>query len=271
MTQGKARFTHIAGAPEIDVSVPHSARFWNYLVGGKDNFESDRQAAEEVCAALPVLADLAKDGREFLIRAVRFLAGEAGIRQYLDIGTGVPTANNTHEVAQVIAPESRIVYVDNDPIVLVHARSLLTSSDEGMADYVDADVHDPATILREAAKTLDYSQPVGLMLMGVMNFVVDDARARAIVSELMAAFPSGSYLTVQHPASEDPAMVECIRRWNQHGKEKLVARPREEIITYFDGLELLEPGVVTLNEWRPDDPALAEKFVPSYAAMGRKP
>lgn len=271
MTQGKARFTHVIGAPEIDVSVPHSARFWNYLVGGKDNFEADRRAAEEVCAALPILADLAKDGREFLIRAVRFLAGDAGIGQYLDIGTGVPTANNTHEVAQSIAPRSRIVYVDNDPIVLVHARSLLTSTDEGATDYVDADVRDPAIILREAAKTLDYSQPVGVMLMGIVNFVLDDTRAREIIRELMAAFPAGSYLTMQHPASEDPGMVECIRRWNQHGKEKLVARPREEIIRYFDGLELLDPGVVTLNEWRPDDPALAEKFVPSYAAMGRKP
>jgi S-adenosyl methyltransferase len=271
MVEGQARFTHIPDAPKIDASVPHSARFWNYLVGGKDHFESDRRAAIEVCAALPVLADLAKDGREFLIRAVRFLAGEAKIRQYLDIGTGVPTANNTHEVAQAIAPDSRIVYVDNDPIVLVHARSLLTSTPEGVTDYIDADVHDPETIVREAARTLDFGEPVGLMLMGIMNFVLDDARARDIVAQLMAALPSGSYLAVQHPASEDPGMVECIRRWNQHGKDHLVARSREEVGRYFDGLKLLEPGVVTLNEWRPDDPSTAEKYVPSYAAVGVKP
>jgi hypothetical protein len=271
MTQGQARFTPITGAPKLDASVPHSARFWNYLVGGKDNFEADRRAAAEVCAALPVLADLAKDGREFLIRAVRFLGGEAGIRQYLDIGTGVPTANNTHEVAQAIAPDSRIVYVDNDPIVLTHARSLLTSTAEGKTDYIDADVNDPAPILREAARTLDFSKPVGVMLIGIINFVLDDTRARAIVAELMAACPPGSYLTMQHPASEDPGMVECIRRWNQHGKDHLVARPRAEVLRYFDGLVLLDPGVVTLNEWRPDDPAMAGKYVPSYAAVGRKP
>jgi hypothetical protein len=271
MAERQARFTHIPDAPQLDVSVPHSARFWNYLVGGKDNFESDRRAAIEVCAALPVLADLAKDGREFLIRAVRFLAGEAGLRQYLDIGTGVPTANNTHEVAQAIASDSRVVYVDNDPIVLTHARSLLTSTPDGTTDYIDADAHEPAAILRQAARTLDFGKPVGLMLVGIMNFVLDDGRARAIVSELLAACPSGSYMVIQHPASEDPGMVECIRRWNEHGKDHLVARPRAEITGYFDGLELLEPGVVTLNQWRPDDPSMAERYVPSYAAVGRKP
>jgi len=271
MAEGQARFTRVSAAPEIDVSVPHSARFWNYLVGGKDHFESDRRAAAEVCAALPVLADLARDGRGFLIRAVRFLAGEGKVRQFLDIGTGVPTANNTHEVAQSVAPDSRIVYVDNDPIVLVHARSLLTSSPEGLTDYIDADVNDPAAILREAGKTLSYSEPVALMLIGIINFVLDDARARQIVAELMAALPSGSYLTVQHPASEDPGMVECIRRWNTHGKDKLVARSHEEVTRYFDGLRLLEPGVVTLNQWRPDDPSTAGRYVPSYAAVGYKP
>jgi hypothetical protein len=271
MAEGQARFSHSKGAPKLDASVPHSARFWNYLVGGKDNFESDRRAAIEVCAALPVLADLAKDGREFLIRAVRFLAGEAGIRQFLDVGTGVPTANNTHEVAQAVAPDSRIVYVDNDPIVLVHARSLLTSTPEGMTDYLDADVRDPAAIVRGAATTLDFSKPIGLMLVGIMNFVMDDDQAREIVARLLAACPSGSYLVMQHPASEDPGMVECIRRWNQHGKDQLVARSREDVAGYFDGLELLDPGVVTLNEWRPDDPSLAEKYVPSYAAVGYKP
>jgi trans-aconitate methyltransferase len=255
---------------KIDGSVPHSARVWNYLVGGKDWFESDRQAAEQICAALPVLGDVARYGREFLVRAMRYLAGEAGLRQFLDIGTGVPTANNTHEVAQSIAPDSRIVYVDNDPIVLAHARSLLTSTTEGATDYIDADVHDPDTILREAARTLDFSQPVGLMLIGIMNFVVDDDKARAIVARLRDAVVPGSYLTIQHPASEDAGMVECIRRWNQVGKDPLTHRTKAAVSAYFEGMELIEPGVVTLNEWRPDGTTPAT-VVPSYAAMGRKP
>src|SRR5581483_11508355 len=172
MTHGQVRIQSVVGMPKIDGSVPHSARVWNYLVGGKDWFESDREAAEQICAALPVLGDVAKYGRDFLGRAMRYLAGEAGIRQFLGVGTGVPTANNTHEVAQSIAPESRIVYVDNDPIVLVHARSLLVGTTEGATDYIDADVHDPDTILREAGRTLDFGEPVGLMLIGIMNFVV---------------------------------------------------------------------------------------------------
>jgi len=269
MAGGQGGITSVQSMLKVDGSVPHSARVWNYLVGGKDWFESDQKAAEQICTALPVLGDVAKYGREFLVRAMRYLTAEAGIRQFLDIGTGVPTANNTHEVAQSIAPESRIVYVDNDPIVLVHARSLLTSTTQGATDYIDADVHDPETILREAARMLDFGEPVGLMLMGIMNFVIDDDEARAIVARLLAALPPGSYLTVQHPASEDPGMVECIRRWNQVGKDPLTHRSRDEVTRWFDGLELAEPGVVTLNEWRPDEKTPAT-IVPSYAAMGRK-
>jgi S-adenosyl methyltransferase len=268
MARSEARIQRVVGMPKIDGSVPHSARVWNYLVGGKDWFESDREAAEHILAALPVLGDVAKYGREFLGRALRYLAGEAGVRQFLDVGTGVPTASNTHEVAQSIASESRIVYVDNDPIVLVHARSLLTGTPEGATDYIDADIHDPDTILREAGRTLDFGEPVGLMLIGIMNFVVDDDESRDIVARLLAPLAAGSYLTVQHPASEDAGMVECIRLWNEVGKDKLTCRSRSAVSRYFDGLEMVEPGVVTLNEWRPD-PATPATIVPSYAAMGR--
>ena len=269
MARSRARIQSVVGMPKIDGSVPHSARVWNYLVGGKDWFEADREAAEQICAALPVLGDVAKYGRDFLGRAMRFLAGEAGVRQFLDVGTGVPTADNTHEVAQSIAPESRIVYVDNDPIVLVHARSLLTSTPEGATDYVDADVHDPDTILREAGRTLDFGEPVGLMLIGIMNFVLDNEESRDIVARLLAPLAPGSYLTIQHPASEDAGMVECIRRWNEVGKDKLTCRSRAEVAGYFAGLEMVEPGVVTLNEWRPDE-LTSTTIVPSYAAMGHK-
>lgn len=268
MARGQPRIGGVVGMPKIDGSVPHSARVWNYLVGGKDWFESDREAAEQLCSALPVLGDVAKCGRDFLGRAMRYLAGEAGVRQFLDVGTGVPSANNTHEVAQSIAPESRIVYVDNDPIVLVHARSLLVSATEGTTDYIEADVHDPDTILREAARTLDFGKPVGVMLIGIMNFVLDDDQAREIVARLLAPLAPGSYLTIQHPASEDAGMVEAIRRWNEVGKDPLTCRSRADVARYFDGLEMVEPGVVTLNEWRPDS-ATSPAVVPSYAAMGR--
>ena len=256
--------------PRIDTSVPHSARFWNYLVGGKDNFEADRAAARIVLETVPSLASIARSGREFLGRAVRFLTAEAGLRQFLDIGTGIPTADNTHEVAQRVAPDARIVYVDNDPIVLVHARSLLPSTPEGATDFIDADIRDPDLILREAARTLDFGRPVGLMLVGILNFVTDDSQASALVARLLAAVPSGSYLVVQHPASEDEALVEATRRWSEMGADPLVCRSRAEVARFFDGLILLEPGVVTLNEWRPE-PSTQTDVVPSYAAVGRKP
>ncbi len=186
----------------IDTSVAHPARRYNYWLGGKDNFAADRASGDAIAAAWPSAPIAARENRRFLGRATRFLAGEAGIRQFLDIGTGLPTAGNTHEVAQVVAPSSRVVYVDNDPMVMVHARALLTSAPEGATDYLDANVRDPKAILAEAARTLDFTQPVAVMLLGIINFVPDDDEAAAVVRTLVDAVPSGSYLVMSHPTRE---------------------------------------------------------------------
>src|SRR6266542_3231274 len=203
---------------KLDTSVPHGARVWNYWLGGKDNFAADREAGEQVRQVFPEIVEVARVSRAFLVRAVRYLAGEAGIRQFLDIGTGLPTADNTHEVAQRIAPESRIVYVDNDPLVLVHARALLTSSPEGVTDYVDADLHDPDKILQEAARTLDFTQPIALMLLGIVNFIRDREGPHQIVTRLLDAVPSGSYLALTHATLElgGQANAEAQRFWNEN-------------------------------------------------------
>ncbi|WP_020522474.1 SAM-dependent methyltransferase [Catelliglobosispora koreensis] len=238
----------------LDTSVAHSARLWNYLLGGKDNFAADREAADQVLAYMPALVQSARYNREFLGRAVRHLAGEAGIGQFLDIGTGLPTANNTHEVAQRTRPDAKIVYVDNDPMVLVHARALLTSTPEGATAYIDADVRDPEKILQTAAHTLDFSKPIAVMLLGIVNFVVDDAEATSIVRKLVDAVPSGSYLVISHPTLEvhREAVEQAMAQWNASGSAPICARTPDQITGYFEGLELLEPGVVTVSQWRPD-------------------
>ncbi|GIF53549.1 S-adenosyl methyltransferase [Asanoa ferruginea] len=255
---------------KLDTSVAHSARLWNYLLGGKDNFAADRAAAEQVLAFMPELVQSARFNREFLGRAVRHLAGEAGVRQFLDIGTGLPTADNTHQVAQATAPDSRIVYVDNDPMVLVHARALLTSSPEGATDYIDADVSDPARILTEAAKTLDFDRPVAVMLLGILNFVVDDDQAREIVTTLTEAVPAGSYLVISHPTREvNPEAVDrAVAMWNDGGAAPMAVRDPDVIARFFDGWELIEPGLVTCSHWRPDgnDTTPASE----YAGVARK-
>jgi hypothetical protein len=259
---------------KLDTTVAHSARLWNYLLGGKDNFAADREAAEQALALMPELVLSARADREFLGRAVRFLTGEAGIRQFLDIGTGLPTANNTHEVAQAVAPESRVVYVDNDPMVLVHARALLTSTPEGATDYIDADVRDPEKILQAAASTLDFAQPVAIMLLGIINFVVDDDEAYAVVRRLLDAAPAGSYLCMSHPTREvnPEAVDEAMRLWNASGSAPIKARSRDELTRFFDGLEILEPGVVSCSQWRrqPGEPGV-DDIVSEFAAVGRKP
>ncbi|WP_372443597.1 SAM-dependent methyltransferase [Nucisporomicrobium flavum] len=258
----------------LNTEVAHSARLWNYLLGGKDNFAADREAAEYALALMPELVQSARANREFLGRAVRHLAGEAGIRQFLDIGTGLPTANNTHEVAQGTAPDSRIVYVDNDPMVLVHARALLTSTPEGATDYVDADARDVERILDQAAATLDFTEPVAIMLLGIVNFLVDDEQAHAVVRRLLAAVPPGSYLVMSHPTEEvnGPAVRESMRQWNASGAAPIAARSPKQIAAFFDGLELLEPGIVTCTAWRPDPrhPGITDQ-VSEYAGVGRKP
>ncbi|MEO3856658.1 SAM-dependent methyltransferase [Acrocarpospora sp. B8E8] len=234
--------------------VPHTARIWNYWLGGKDHFPVDREVGDRVREIFPVVIELARADRLFLGRAVQYLAAEVGIRQFLDIGTGLPTQDNTHEVAQRVAPESRIVYVDNDPLVLVHARALLTSSAEGATDYIDADLRDPDTILRDAAKTLDFSQPMAIMLLGVMHFIGDDDELQRIIDRLLAAVPSGSYVAVANTttAINGEATAEAVRVWNVDAQPKLKLRTPERIAEFFDGLEVVEPGWVSCSRWRPD-------------------
>lgn len=256
-------------APKLDTSRPSSARVWNYLLEGKDNFAVDRELGEALRLANPGIVAIARAQRRFLIQAVTLLSGEVGIRQFLDIGTGLPTADNTHEVAQRVAPESRIVYVDNDPLVLVHARALLTSAPEGQTAYVDSDVEDPERILREAARTLDFSKPVALTMIGILGNVADYSEARSIVARLLAAVPSGSYLAVSDGTSTSAQSVESQRIANQNGHPYNLRTP-EEIGGYFEGLELLEPGVVPTSLWRPE-PGTEPAALDAYCGVGRKP
>jgi len=256
-------------SPNIDVSRPSSARVWNYLLDGKDNFAVDRELGEALRSANPAIAAVAQAQRRFLIQAVTLLAGEVGIRQFLDIGTGLPTADNTHEVAQRVAPQSRIVYVDNDPLVLAHARALLTSSPDGETAYVDSNVEDPERILSEAARTLDFGKPVALTMIGILGNVADYAEARSIVERLLAAVPSGSYLAVSDGTSTSAQSVESQRVAKEGGHPYNLRTP-EEIGGYFQGLELLEPGVVPTSQWRPQPGADAEAL-DVYCAVGRKP
>ncbi|GIF20149.1 hypothetical protein BJ973_001944 [Actinoplanes tereljensis] len=255
--------------PNIDTSRPSSARVWNYLLEGKDNFAVDRELGEALRAANPAIVGVAREQRRFLIQAVTLFAGEAGIRQFLDIGTGLPTADNTHEVAQRVAPDSRIVYVDNDPLVLVHARALLTSSAEGKTAYIDSDVENPERILSEAAQTLDFSRPVALTMIGILGNVADYDQAKSIVRTLLAAVPSGSYLAVSDGTSTSAESVESQRVAKQSGHPYNLRTP-EEIEGFFEGLEILEPGVVSTSQWRPE-PGTSPGHLDVYCAVGRKP
>ena len=240
--------------PGFDTTVSHSARIWNYWLGGKDNYLADRQAGDKVAAMLPSIVAQARADRAFLGRAARYLTGEAGIRQFLDIGTGLPTAGNTHEVAQRVAPDSRIVYVDNDPLVLVHARALLTSTPQGACDYIEGDLHDPDRILAQAARTLDLARPVALMLLGILHHIPDTGEAYSIVGRLTVALAPGSFLVVNHSTSavHGAAMEEAVRHWNRVGTPSMTLRSPEQITRFFDGLDLLEPGVISCSRWRPD-------------------
>jgi hypothetical protein len=243
-----------ASSPGFDISKAHSARVHNYWLGGKDNFAVDRAAAEEALTANPGMIHAIRANRAFLVRAVRYLVGEEGIRQFLDIGTGLPTANNTHEVAQSIAPESRIVYADNDQMVLAHARALLTGSPAGACAYLDADLREPDEILAQAARTLDFGQPVAIMLLGILQQVPDDDDPYGAVGRLIDAVPPGSFLVITHPASDvDPrAAAEAARRLNSMSAEQRQLRSEAAVARFFDGLELVEPGLVQVAEWRPD-------------------
>ena len=249
---------------------------YDYWLGGKDNFPVDRDAGEAVLEVFPEMRRGVRENRALLGRMVRYLAGEAGIRQFLDIGTGLPTKQNLHEVAQGVAPDSRIVYVDNDPLVLTHARALLQSSPQGITKYVDADLRDPDKILKGAEQTLDFSQPIAVSLLMILMLIQDADDPYGTVRQLMDAVPSGSYLAISHPAGDVDTgeIAAAYDRLSQLMGEPPVLRNHAEIARFFDGLDLVEPGLVQLHRWRPD-PADAESVlhydVPAYAGVGRKP
>ncbi|MGW2560091.1 SAM-dependent methyltransferase [Streptomyces sp. NPDC001514] len=258
-------------AARIRTDIAHNARVWNYWLGGKDNYQIDRQVGDQVTGMFPSIGQVARADRAFLGRAVTFLAREAGVRQFLDIGTGLPTVDNTHEVAQRIAPDARIVYVDNDPIVLTHARALLTSTPEGRTEYIDADAHRPDDILRSVEPTLDLSRPVAVIMLGILNFVLDTDEATSIVRRIMGAIPSGSYLALTHPTLElgGEGNTEAMAFWNENATPPITARSRAEFAAFLDGLEVLEPGIVSCARWRAEGDPVAE--VAQFGAVGRKP
>jgi hypothetical protein len=257
--------------PVVDATVPHSARVWNYWLGGKDNYPVDRAVGDQVREFYPDIIDVARESRAFLGRAVRYLITE-GIRQFLDIGTGLPTTDNTHEVAQRIAPESRIVYVDKDPLVLVHARALLTSTPEGATAYVDSDVRDPATILDGAKTVLDLTQPVGLMMLGITGNIADLDEAYRIVRQLVDAMPRGSYVVINDGTrrSDDPADPQNVAaRRRQEAGDSYYLRSPAQFARFFAGLDLVEPGVVPTPLWRPE-PEASPKPLDTYCGVARR-
>jgi S-adenosyl methyltransferase len=256
----------------FDVRVAHIARVYNYWLGGKDHFAADRIAGDATIAVYPGIRQSARANRAFLARVVRYLAETEGIRQFLDIGTGLPTANNTHEVAQATAPGSRIAYVDNDPLVLAHARALLTSSAEGATAYLDADLRDTKKILDQAAEVLDFSQPVAIMLIAILHYIPDLAEARDIVARLLKAVPPGSFLAISHAGSDlfPHEIAEFEKNLNEHlPNDRHVARPREDVAQFFEGSTLLEPGVVPVSEWRPASADEAAVPTTLWGGVGR--
>ncbi|MFF3201150.1 SAM-dependent methyltransferase [Streptomyces sp. NPDC002962] len=277
MTDNAPTAEAAAQAPHlrIDTSRPHTARIWNYWLGGRDNYEVDRAAGDRIRELHPGIGAYARADRLFLGRAVRHLVTEAGVRQFLDIGTGLPTADNTHEVAQRLAPDSRTVYVDNDPLVLAHARALLTSTPEGRTDYLDEDLRNVDALLEHAAKTLDLEAPVALMLLGVVIFVGDDEDPYGLVRRLVGRLPAGSHLALSHTVTSPamPDVDEAVAFWNEHGTPKLTQRAPKDVARFFDGLELLEPGVVSCSRWRPEGFAGGAEpdEVAMFGGVARKP
>ncbi|MGW7432973.1 SAM-dependent methyltransferase [Streptomyces sp. NPDC054861] len=261
----------MTGIERIRTDIAHNARVWNYWLGGKDNYPVDRAVGDQVTAFYPGIGEVARADRAFLGRVVTHLATDAGVRQFLDIGTGLPTADNTHEVAQRLTPDARVVYVDNDPIVLTHARALLTSSPEGATEYVDADARQPERILEAAARTLDLGEPVAVMMLGILNFVLDTDEARSVVRTLMDAMPSGSHLVLTHPTLEPELGGEgnaaAMEFWNENATPPITARTRTEFASFLDGLEILEPGIVSCASWR----FAPASEVAQFGAVGRKP
>jgi len=256
----------------IDTSVAHVARVYDYWLGGKDNFAADRAAGEQAIQAYPDIVYSVRANRAFLARTVRYLAKEAKIRQFLDIGTGIPTANNTHEVAQSVAPGCDVVYVDNDPVVLAHARALLVSGEPGHTSYIDADLRDAGRILAEATRTLNFSQPTAIMLMAILQHIDDADDPYGIVARLVEAVPSGSYLVISHPAAdiESEAMAEMAVRLNKLMAEKVTFRTQAQVARFFDGLDTVEPGMVRVQQWRPNTEKEAKSPAALWGGMGRK-
>ena len=257
---------------KIDTSIPHSARIWNYWLGGKDNFAADRAAGDAYIEIFPGVVAMARASRQFLARTVRYLAGEEGIRQFLDVGTGLPTADNTHQIAQRVAPQARIVYVDHDPLVLIHARALLVGTPEGATDYVDADLTEPERILTAAAKTLDLDRPVALILSGILGHLPDTDQARSIVTRLMAGLPSGSFLSINDGTTvvAGAALAEAQDGYNDTGAVPYTLRTPDEIASFFTGLEVVPPGIVSCPRWRPD-PGDEPTDLDAFGGVGRKP
>jgi hypothetical protein len=261
------------GVP-FDTSRAHMARVYDFWLGGKDNYAADRVVAEQVAGVYPDIRDAVRAQRAFLARVVRFLVTEAGVRQFLDIGTGLPSANNTHQVAQREVPESRVVYVDNDPIVLSHARALLTGTPEGETAYIEADLRDTSSILEGAAELLDFKQPVAVMLLGILQGIPDQDEPGAIIARIMDAVPPGSYLAISQIARDVAAdeVAEGVQRYNQAAAVPVAARTHAEVCQFFTGLELLEPGVVQVHRWRPEIWDLgSNRNLAIYAGVGRKP
>jgi hypothetical protein len=262
-----------SGRPPFDTTVANQARIYDYLLGGKDNYAADRAAVDAVLKVAPEMGFAARANRAFLGRVVRYLAAEAGIRQFLDIGTGIPTAGNTHQVAQAVAPESRVVYVDYDPVVLAHARALLTSHEAGATEYIDADLRDTPAILGRAARLLDFTQPVAVTLLMILHVIPDSDDPYALVAKVMDALPPGSYLAVSHLGSdlldrEAKQGFEDIV--NRSAQQQYIGRSREQMARFFAGTDLVEPGLVRVEEWRPDpDPGETGRST-LWCALGRK-
>jgi hypothetical protein len=262
--------------PSIDTTTAHPARRYNYWLGGKDNFAADRQSGDAIEAIFPGIRTAAVENRRFLHRAVRYLVQDAGVRQFLDIGTGLPTADNTHDVAQRLAPQSRVVYVDNDPLVLAHARALLTSDPRGATAYLDADLREPGKILADSAltDTLDLSEPIGLLLVAILHFLPDTQHAHTIVRTLMDALPAGSFLVISHATTEllEPDTARALETSDFPGRGDFTGRTRAQVQRFFDGLDLVPPGLTPISDWRPDpDTTPPQPHDASiYAAVARK-
>ncbi|MBU2663373.1 SAM-dependent methyltransferase [Actinoplanes bogorensis] len=260
--------------PGVNINVPHSARIYDYWLGGKDNFAVDRAVGEAMIKAIPGMRYMAAENRKFVHRAARDLVEKEGVRQFLDIGTGIPTRPNLHEIAQKIIPSARVVYVDNDPIVLVHARALMVSTPEGRSEYISADIRDPRSILDDKVlrDTFSFDEPIGLTLIAILMLIADDDDPWTTVAALRDAMPSGSLLAITHPTADfaPDEVGEAVTAATNAGMT-LVARPRADVERFFGDWEMLSPGLVPVSSWRPDEPVDNPEAAYYWAGVARKP